>query len=505
MPSNADGGRSAPVDSADTRPQLLIVDDDPLITEAFGYVLEKDFRVVATDTRAGAIRCIRALPEPPPLALVDLGLPPTPHRPDEGFALISDLLAHAPEMRIIVLSGQSELAHARHARTLGALEYLAKPVDPDHLGRLLRSALLMNSAARRTGRTEESSGLHGCSAAIAQLRAQIAQLADSPFPLLIQGESGTGKELVGHDLHRVSVRRDQPYLTLNCAAIAPALIESQLFGHARGAFTGATESHAGYFEEAEAGTLFLDEIGELPLELQPKLLRVLENGEFHRVGETRPRFCRARVVTATNRNLRQAIASGHFRADLYHRLSVFTIAMPPLRDLAEDRIGLMNLFRDRVTAQTGASPFRLNDDALARWMSYDFPGNVRELRNITIRLQTKYPGQVVSRPALEAELDLSTRTPSAANAGMPAGEPDRAVGDEADPIRQAMVELRDNDGFELDAVLRRWEIRYIEAALRLANGRMSQAARLLGLNRSTLYSRMDALGIERPHGAGEMG
>ena len=501
MPSNAAGGRSAAIEPADTRPQLLIVDDDPLITEAFGYVLEKDFRVVATDTRAAAIRCIRALPEPPPLALVDLGLPPTPHRPDEGFALISDLLAHAPEMRIIVLSGQSELAHARHARTLGALEYLAKPVDPEHLGRLLRSALLMNPAARQAGRAEESSGLYGGSTAIEQLRAQIAQLADSPFPLLIEGESGTGKELVAHDLHRISARRDQPYLTLNCAAIAPALIESQLFGHARGAFTGATENHAGYFEEAEAGTLFLDEIGELPLELQPKLLRVLENGEFHRVGETRPRFCRARVVTATNRDLRRATTSGHFRADLYHRLSVFTIAMPPLRDLAEDRIGLMTLFRDRVAAQTGASPFRLADDALARWMNYGFPGNVRELRNITIRLQTKYPGQVVTRPALETELDLSARPSSAAVTG----EPDRPVGDDADPIRQAMAELRDNDGFELDATLRRWEILYIEAALRLANGRMSQAARLLGLNRSTLYSRMDALGIERPHGAGETG
>ena len=495
MPSNAAGGRSAAIEPADTRPQLLIVDDDPLITEAFGYVLEKDFRVIATDTRAAAIRCIRALPEPPPLALVDLGLPPTPHRPDEGFALIADLLAHAPEMRIIVLSGQSELAHARHARTLGALEYLAKPADPERLRKLLGSALLMTPGKRQAGGAE-ASGLHGSSSAIAQLRVQIAQLSDTPFPVLIEGESGTGKELVAHDLHRQSSRRDQPCLTLNCAAIAPALIESQLFGHARGAFTGATENRAGYFEEAEGGTLFLDEIGELPMELQPKLLRVLENGEFHRVGETRPRFCRARVVTATNRDLRQAIGNGQFRADLYHRLSVFTVSMPPLRALDEDRLHLMRLFRDRISAQTGSPPFELSADARGRWLAYAFPGNVRELRNITIRLQTRYPGQTVATEALDAELDLSVPSSTAA------GEAPRAT-DEADPVGQAMEELRRHAGFQLDATLRRWEISYISAALRLANGRMSHAARLLGLNRSTLYSRMDALGMERPHGSGE--
>ncbi|MCB1915578.1 MAG: sigma-54-dependent Fis family transcriptional regulator [Rhodocyclaceae bacterium] len=497
MPSNAAIGRNIVADPADGRPQLLIVDDDPLITEAFGYVLEKDFRVIVTDTRAAAIRSIRALAEPPPLALVDLGLPPTPHRPDEGFALISELLAHVPDMRIIVLSGQSELAHARHARTLGALEYLAKPVDPERLGKLLQSALSMDPAAP-SRRTTGASGLYGSSEAIEQLRAQIAQLADAPFPVLVDGESGTGKELVAHDLHRQSARRDQPYLTLNCAAIAPALIESQLFGHARGAFTGATENRAGYFEEAEAGTLFLDEIGELPFELQPKLLRVLENGEFHRVGETRPRFCRARIVAATNRDLRREIASGQFRADLYHRLSVFTVSMPPLRALAEDRLGLMTLFRDRVSAQGGAAPFALSPAARERWLTYAFPGNVRELRNITIRLQTKYPGRRVSPEELEAELDHSTAPTS------PTAEPARPA-DDGDPVRQAMEELRNNEGFALDTTLRRWEVSYIEAALRLANGRMSQAARLLGLNRSTLYSRMDALGMDRPQGGSDAG
>ncbi len=483
----------------DERPELLIVDDDPLITETFGYVLERDFRVIATDTRAAAIRSIRALPEAPPLALVDLGLPPTPHRPDEGFALISELLAHAPNMRIIVLSGQSELAHARRARTLGALEYLAKPVDPERLCRLLKSALQLDPPDAGEPAPEPAMALHGESAPIEALRAQIGQFADAPFPLLIEGESGTGKELVAQDLHRLSARRGEPYLTLNCAAIAPTLIESLLFGHARGAFTGATDSRAGYFEEARGGTLFLDEIGELPLDLQPKLLRVLENGEFHRLGETQPRYSRARVLTATNRDLKRAIGSGQFRADLYHRLSVFTISMPPLRDLAEDRLRLLEHFRERIVAQTGGLPFELGDEARARWLGYDFPGNVRELRNITIRLQTKHAAGIVGLAELEAELDPGSGERSLQS------QPPAGTEDTVDPVERAMAELRDNPAFELDATLRDWEVSYIEAALRLTQGRMSQAARLLGINRSTLYSRMDALGIDRPHPPAELG
>lgn len=473
-----------------SRPALLIVDDDPLITDAFTYLLEREFKVVATDTRAAAIRCVRAMDAPPPVALVDLGLPPKPHRPDEGFALIGELLAHAPGMRIIVLSGQSEVAHARHARALGALEYLAKPVDPQRLRALLHSALEL--AGGDAPATDAGAGfeLVGDSEAIRSLRAQIEQYADAPFPVLVEGESGTGKELVVRGLHRGSTRRNQPCLTLNCAAIAPALIESLLFGHARGAFTGATTSRSGYFEEAGDGTLFLDEIGDLPLELQPKLLRVLEDGEFHRVGETHPRYSKARIIAATNRDLKSEIRAGRFRADLYHRLSVFSIALPPLRALGSDRSLLLDHFRARFAAQSCAAPFALEPDARRRWMEYDFPGNVRELRNIAIRLQTKHAGQTVGLGALEAELDLVTP-------GLPA---ERSA-DEApasDPVARAMQDLRDDPAFDLDAVLRNWERHYIEAALRLAQGRMSQTARLLGIHRSTLYSRMDALGMSRP-------
>ena len=306
-------------DTRPPRPTLLLVDDDPLITETFCILLQADFEILSAATRRQAIETVRAQPEPPALALVDLGLPPCPHRPDEGFALIADLLAHAPAMRILVLSGQNEELHARHARALGALEFIAKPAPPDRLRQILLEAA---SAAQAAPALPEPIGLIGRSPPLQRLLEQVDQFAAAPYPVLIEGESGTGKERVAERLHHTSARRGRAYLTLNCAAIAPSLMESLLFGHVRGTFTGATANRSGYFEDAVDGTLFLDEIGELPLELQPKLLRVLENGEFKRVGETQARFSNARVIAATNRDLREEVRAGRFRADLYHRLSL---------------------------------------------------------------------------------------------------------------------------------------------------------------------------------------
>src|SRR6185295_3707715 len=203
-------------------------------------------------------------------------------------------------------------------------------------------------------------GLVGLDAAIVKLKQQIRQYADSPFPVLIEGESGSGKELVAASLHRQSSRAMKPYLALNCAAISPNLVEATVFGHAKGAFTGAATARAGYFEDARDGTLFLDEIGELPLELQAKLLRVLENGEYQRVGETNTRVSQARILAATNRDLKAEIKAGRFRADLYHRLSVFTLAVPPLRDLGEDKLMLLRHFSDFYAQQGNAAPFLLD-------------------------------------------------------------------------------------------------------------------------------------------------
>ena len=458
------------------KPQLLIVDDDTLIAETLTFALGVDFEVYACESRAHAVALLRQLPQAPQLALVDLGLPPRPHAPDEGFQLIADLLAHSPGMRIFVLSGQGDAAHARHARALGAVEFIAKPCDPA----LLKAALLRSLAFRAAEPAAvpgQAARLVGESAALERLRNQITQSADSPFPVLIEGESGSGKEQVALALHQLSQRAAKPYLALNCAAIAPTLVEPTLFGYVKGAFTGATSNKSGYFEDAQDGTLFLDEIGELPPEIQAKLLRVLENGEYQRVGETQGRVARARVLAATNRDLRQEMRQGRFRADLYHRLSVLTVAVPPLREMGRDRLLLLEHFRAQYAAQAGVAPFALDADAERAWLAYDFPGNVRELRNIVIRLITKYAGKRVSATDLEPEFDLDA----------PAADAPQ----QRDLLAEAQREL-ERGGFSLDETLRARERAYVEAALRMTRGNVSQAAKLLGVNRTTLYSRMSS-------------
>jgi len=467
------------------KPRLLIVDDDPLITDTLAYALGKDFDVLASDSRGHAVNLLRQLDAAPQLALVDLGLPPVPHRPDEGFQLIGDLLAHSPTMKILVLSGQNDAANARHARALGAAEFVAKPCDPVNLKRILQHALQFRTAEISGSGAFEEGMLIGRSAAMQKLRSQISQCADSPFPVLIEGESGSGKEMVANALHRLSTRKDRPSLALNCAAIAPTLVEPTLFGYVKGAFTGAMTNKSGYFEDAADGTLFLDEIGELPLELQAKLLRVLENGEYQRVGETQRRFSRARVIAATNRDLRQEIKKGQFRADLYHRLSVFTINVPPLRDMDEDRLLLLDHFARLYAEQANLPSFALDDGALRLWREYHFPGNVRELRNIVIRLTTKYAGQKLSAMELEPELDVASAAPTTAEFGPP-NDPDAM-------IEQAQAHLQRERSFNLDSMLKAWEQGYIEAAMKLTRGNVSQAAKLLGINRTTLYSRMESL------------
>ncbi len=471
-----------PLQSApEGRPRLLLVDDDALITDTLSFALGADFEVLVCESRPHAVELLRQLPEAPELALVDLGLPPTPHVPDQGFQLIADLLAHSPGMRIFVLSGQNDAAHARHARALGAAEFIAKPCDPAALKKILTRALAVRDAELRAERSRANSAeeLIGQSPALMKLKSQLAQFADSPFPVLIEGESGSGKELVARSLHRLSTRADKPYFALNCAAIAPTLVEPTLFGHAKGAFTGAATAHAGYFEDARDGTLFLDEIGELPFEMQAKLLRVLENGEYQRVGETSGRVSRARVIAASNRDLRQEVKKGNFRPDLYHRLSVFTLGVPPLREMEGDKLLLLEHYRRFYAEQSGVQAFSLDETAERRWFAYPFPGNVRELRNIVIRLTTKHPGRRLAAADLEPEFDLESNAPAETSPG------------EGDMLAQATRHLERSRGVRLDQMLQSLERGYIEAALRITRGNVSQAAKLLGVNRTTLYSRMN--------------
>ena len=464
-------------------PLLLLVDDDPLISETLSFALGRHFDVVTSHSRSHCRQVLRQLKQAPEVALVDLGLPPFPHRPDEGFALIGELLASAPAMKIIVLSGQNEEDNARHARTLGAIDFVAKPCAPGELIKLLQGALRF-AATSGPVETANTCSLIGASPPIQRLRQQIAQYADSSFPMLIEGESGSGKDVVAHCcLHRHTRRSQQPFLALNCAAISPGLVEPTLFGHAKGAFTGAAGAQPGYFEEAGEGTLFLDEIGELPLDLQPKLLRVLENGEYQRVGETQTRVSRARIVAATNRDLKAEVKAGRFRADLFHRLSVFTVTVPPLRDMEDDRSLLLDHFRTLYAGQTGNPPFTLAPEAQALWSRYAFPGNVRELRNIVIRLTAKYPGTTVGIGQLREELDGDVDpAPMVAPSG---GNLEAATS-------AALAQLQSQGNIDLNAALALWERAYIEAALTLANGNVSEAARRLGINRTTLYNRMES-------------
>jgi len=464
-------------------PRLIIVDDDPLILDALRLSLSDEFDVYLAENRLQAINLVREMPNRPQLALVDLGLPPTPHRPEEGFRLIGELLANSPHIKILVLSGQDEEANARHARALGAIDFIAKPCPPKKIKAQLRNSLLIQRTEQERRYVDDTLfGIVGQSPPIQAMRHQITLYAATPFPVLIEGESGSGKELVATALQRLGANNKAPYLVFNCAAISPSLLEPTLFGHTKGAFTGANNTHAGFFEDAKDGTLFLDEIGELPLELQAKLLRVLENGEYQRVGETATRKSRARIIAATNRDLRHEVRCGNFRTDLYHRLSVFTIQVPPLREMSADKLLLFNYFRDFYAAQSGNLPFSLDASAMQLWERYIFPGNTRELRNIVIRLAIKYPGQVVSTTQMEAELDLQQFTTS-----------DSSRDSDSNQHKLALHTLQQQPGFNLDKLLLEQEGHYIDAAMELAHGNISEAAKLLGLQRTTLYSRMETL------------
>ncbi len=459
---------------------LLLVDDDPLILDGLGFMLRKHFKLITADSRQQALDNLHQAEQQPSLALVDLGLPPYPHKPDEGFALIRELLSIQPNMKVLVLSGQDNDVNIQHALSIGAVDFIAKPAEADLLlSRLQHHQRLYEIDQQRD--SLKTDFIIGDSVAMQMVNEQIKQFADSPFPVLIEGASGTGKELVAKALHENSKRCTEPYMAINCAAIAPDLLEAQLFGHAKGAFTGATREHKGFFIEVGKGTLLLDEIGELPMALQGKLLRVIESGEFYRIGETREQKSQARVIAATNKVLSEEVRNGEFRNDLYHRLSILNIQLPSLARRGDDVFLLLNMFMDSY-ADT-ISPFVLDDGARELWQQYDYPGNVRELRNIVIRLGTKYPGQSVNKIQLSDELETQLSTASLAENVSP-------VSDE-----KIASEIR-ADEFDLDRLLGEIESRSIRIALEMNNNNVSKAAKALKINRTTLYSRVQKLGSD---------
>ena len=465
-------------DSVKAPASLLLVDDDPLIIEGLGFLLRKHYNLITAESRHQAIQNINQAKDLPGLALIDLGLPPCPHKPDEGFTLIRELLSLQPNMKVLVLSGQDNDVNIQHALTIGAVDFIAKPAEPDLLmARLQHHQRLHKIDQQRDAQKKVL--IIGDSVAMQMVDNQISQFADSPFPVLLEGESGTGKELVARALHECSKRSGEPYMAINCAAIAPDLLEAQLFGHAKGAFTGAVQAHKGFFMEVGKGTLLLDEIGELPMALQGKLLRVIESGEFYRVGETRELHSQARIVASTNKNLSEEVRNGNFRNDLYHRLSILNIELPPLSSRGDDVFLLLNAFIEAY-ADT-VSPFVLDESARELWQQYDYPGNVRELRNIVIRLGTKYPGQNVNKEQLMDELVTQLSASDLV---------ENATSVSDDMIIQKMRSAE----FDLDELIDEIESRSIRIALEMNDNNVSKAAKVLKINRTTLYSRVQKLG-----------
>ncbi|MGH7682342.1 MAG: sigma-54-dependent transcriptional regulator, partial [Candidatus Eiseniibacteriota bacterium] len=382
-----------------------------------------------------------------------------------GLDLLESIAAESPQTIVIMMSGHATVDLAVKATKLGAYDFLEKPISLDRLLILLANASSVVALREENRRLRQSwaAPIIGRSAPIQALLRDIAQAGPSAARVLIRGENGTGKELVAQALHAASPRRDRPFVAVNCSAIPEELIESELFGHERGAFTGATQSRRGRFEEAHGGTLFLDEVGDLSLRAQTKLLRALEEGEFFRVGGNRNIKVDVRVIAATNRDLEAAIREERFREDLYFRLAVIPVIVPPLRDRAEDIPLLVEHFAATIAVETKSKRKRFASAATDMLRRYPYPGNVRELRNLVERLIIMAPGPTIEADSVRAVLPQTTARGRGAA---------RRLGDS----------------------VREFEKEQIEAAL-ASEGSVTKAAARLGLERSHLYKKMKKLGF----------
>jgi two-component system, NtrC family, nitrogen regulation response regulator GlnG len=452
--------------------RIWVIDDDPGIR----YVLEEFLRSQNLPVRTfedGASLNAALASHSPDLVIADIRL-----NGESGLELMQALRQERPELPVIIMTAYSDLDSAVRAFQGGAFEFLAKPFDLDEVGRLVRKAL--KTTAPEDDRQERNAGLIGSSAAFQDLIRMIGRLSASDIPVLITGETGTGKELVARALHNHSPRANGPFVAINTAAIPEDLLESELFGHEKGAFTGASEQRVGRFEQARGGTLFLDEIGDMPLALQSRLLRVLAEGEYYRLGGRDLVRTDTRIITATHRDLNKLVEDGQFRADLYHRLKVIALHVPPLRERRDDIPELTRHFLKEAGREFRLPP-KLADQSLLKHLSrLDWPGNVRELKHLCQSLAALAPAPVIGVDDLPREYHQTRPARTSL-----AGQHDWTE-QFAGTIRQWLEGERD-DGHE--HFKQGFESTLAQTALDACDGNQSEAARRLGISRNTL-SRM---------------
>jgi len=446
-------------------PKLLIVDDDDEIRTQMKWALAKDYEIFLAEDRRSAIENFRS--NRPSVVLLDLGLPPHPGNPEEGLATLSELLALDRLVKVVIITGQGEKEIALRAIGAGAYDFLSKPVETDELKFLLKRCFHVAQLEKEYGELQHLlggdsfEGMLGSSPSMQPVFDSIRKVATTDAPVLILGESGTGKEMVARAIHKRSARKDGPFIAINCSAIPETLLESELFGHEKGAFTGAHVQRKGRIETSGGGTLFLDEIGEIPQPLQVKLLRFLQEQTIERVGGRQEIQINTRVIAATNADLKKSMAAGTFREDLFYRLAVVQIVLPPLRDRENDILMLAKFFLQRFATEVSKPGIAFDSEALRALKKHSWPGNVRELENCVRRAVIMADGKRVTTSDLEL---------------MP------GVAANAITLKEAR-----------EAV----ERQMVRQALRKHGGKIAPAAVELGMSRPTLYELMEKLEIAR--------
>jgi two-component system NtrC family response regulator len=446
--------------------KLLIVEDDSSIATQMKWALAGDYEVLLAEDRRSALHIFGE--KEPLVVTLDLGLPPRPGEVEEGFLTLNEILSMNGLVKVIVITGQGEKDHALRAIGEGAYDFFPKPIQIDELKVVLSRAFYVSQLEReyrelQKRMSEESfEEMLGTSPQIQEVFSSIRRVATTDVPVLITGESGTGKELVAKAIHTNSSRKRCPFIVINCSAIPETLLESELFGHEKGAFTGAHVQRKGRLEMVQGGTLFLDEIGEISLTLQVKLLRFLQEQKIERVGGREEIQVDARVLAATNKNLNQAIKEGKFREDLYYRLGVMTISLPPLREREGDVLLLATALLQRYAHENGKKITGFTPQAIHAIKTYLWPGNIRELENRVKRAVIMAEGQKVTHG------DLEFKSPY-----------ERFKGKELKIAREAL------------------EKDMIQRALSRNKGNMTKTAEELGVSRPTLYELMEKLGIEK--------